>query len=551
LFNLRPYQHTAVEQIHEAWARVRSVLAVMPTGAGKTVVFSSIMHDHVGCAAAVVHRKEIVSQIACSLAKLGVKHRVIAPPAVVALIRRKQLKLFGKSFVDPNAQCGVVSVQTMTSRSAAKNIELQRWLRQVTLAVFDEGHHYVTSGLWAQAVESVKQAKLLFVTATPDRADGKGLGKHADGFAEEMIESPDTKWLIDNGFLCRFSYKAPASDFDVRGLAVTASGDFNSKALRARVVESHLVGDVVKHYRKFADGKRAIVFATDVETAGEMAEAFRQDGIDAVALSGKTEQGERDRELDRFERGDLQVLVNVDLFDEGFDVPAVECVILARVTESLAKYLQMVGRGLRIMDGKTEAVIIDPVRNWERGHGMPNWPRHWTLDRREKGTGGTKSDTIPQRVCLGCTQPYEAYYTACPYCGTVPVPAGRSVPEQVEGDLMELDVDGMAALFEKLNAADMSDEAYVLDMINRNVPPKGRSVELKRHQRAKYRRGVLEQLVAWWVGMQPTGRALNETHRRFFHRFGIDIGLAFTLNANDTDALLATIQRRFTEDLTI
>jgi superfamily II DNA or RNA helicase len=552
-FNLRPYQQTAIDQVREAWARVRAVLLVLPTGAGKTVVFSSIMHDHRGCAAAVVHRKEIVSQIACSLARLGVKHRVIAPPKTVALIRRKQLKLYGKSYVDPNAQCGVVSVQTMTSRSSENDTELQRWLRQVTLCVLDEGHHYVTSGLWARAVEGVSHAKLLQVTATPDRADGKGLGAHADGFAEEMIEGPSTKWLIDQGFLCRFTYKAPSTDLDVRGLAITASGDFNSKALRARVVESHIVGDVVRQYRQFADGKRAIVFASDVETAEEMAEAFRTDGVKAVSLNGKTDQGDRDRELDRFERGDLRVLVNVDLFDEGFDVPSVECVVLARPTQSLAKYLQMVGRGLRIMDGKAEAVIIDPVRNWER-HGMPNWPRKWTLDGKEKGTGG-KSDTIPMRVCTGtreqpgCTQPYEAYYTACPYCGTVPVPAGRSVPEQVEGDLMELDVDGMAALFEKIDAAKMSDEAYVLDMIGRNVPPKGRSTELKRHQRANYRRGVLKELVAWWVGMQPDGRELAEKHRRFFHRFGTDIGTAFTLNANDTDALIATIQRRFAEDM--
>jgi superfamily II DNA or RNA helicase len=546
-FNLRPYQQTAIADVREAWARVRAVLLVLPTGAGKTVVFSSIMHDHKGCAAAVVHRKEIVSQIACSLARLGVKHRVIAPPKTVALIRRKQLKLFGKSYVDPNAQCGVVSVQTMTSRSSENDTELQRWLRQVTLCVFDEGHHYVTSGLWARAVEAVDHAKILFVTATPDRADGKGLGVHADGFAEVMIEGPSPKWLIDRGFLCRFTYKAPDTDLDVRGLAITASGDFNPKALRTRIVESHIVGHVVQQYRKFADGKRAIVFASDVETAEDLAAAFRADGIGAVSLNGKTDQAERDRELARFECGDLDVLVNVGLFDEGFDVPAVECVIQAAPTMSLAKYLQMVGRGLRIMDGKTEAVIIDPVRNWER-HGMPNWPRNWTLDGRERGTG-SKSDTIPQRVCLGCTQPYEAYYTACPYCGTVPVPAGRSVPEQVEGDLMELDVDGMAALFEKIDAAKMSDEAYVLDMIGRNVPPKGRSTELKRHQRANYRRGVLKELVAWWVGMQPDGRELAEKHRRFFHRFGTDIGTAFTLNANDTDALIATIQRRFAEDM--
>lgn len=548
MLKLRPYQEQLVGDIRDAWERVRAVLAVLSTGGGKTVIFSSIIHDHVGAAAAVVHRKEIVSQISCSLAALGVKHRVIAPQSVTRRIRRRHLKRFNKCYVDPHAKTGVVSVQTMTSRSASKDTQLQAWLNQVTLAVFDEGHHYVKQGLWGRAVEAVDRAKLLFVTATPERADGKGLGAHADGFADEMVEGPSTQWLIDNGYLSRFRYVAPASDLDVSGLAVTASGDLNSKALRARVVESHLVGDSVQHYLKFAPGKRAIVFATDVETAHEMAAAFTAAGVEAVALSGETDAGERDRQLDRFENGELPVLVNVDLFDEGFDVPAVEVVVLARPTESLAKFLQMVGRGLRVMEGKDEAVVIDPVRNWER-HGMPNWPRQWTLDARAKGSRSSQSDTVPQRVCIECTQPYEAFYVACPYCGAKPIPAERKTPEQVDGDLMELDVEGMAALFAAMERADMSDEDFERDMRRRHVPLVGQRAQLKRHKEAKHRRSVLKELVGWWVGMQPEERPLGEKHKRFYVRFGVDIGTAFTLNAKDTDALIGVIQQRFTEDI--
>lgn len=527
------------------------------------------MHEHNGASAAVVHRKEIVSQIACSLAALDVKHRVIAPPKTIALIRRKQLKQFGKSFVDPNAQTGVISVQTMTSRSAGNNEGLQRWLKQVTLCVFDEGHHYVQSGLWARAVEAVSHARLLFVTATPERADGRGLGADADGFAEEMIEGPQTRELIEQGYLSSFVYKAPASDLDVSGIPVTASGDFNAKEFRKRVIDSHLVGDMVRHYREFGNGGRAIIFATDVETAEEIAQAFTAAGYAAAALSGKTDQAERDYKLDEFGAGSLTVLVNVDLFDEGFDVPAAEVCILARPTESLAKYLQMVGRVLRPVyaDGydlstvagrlaaiaagpKPHATIIDPVRNWERGHGLPNWPRQWSLNGREKGTRA-KADTIPQRVCTACTQPYEAFLPLCPYCGAVPIPGGRSTPEQVEGDLFELDVEGMAAVFEAQQRADMSDEDYTRDQIRRHIPQIGRGSDMKRHQAAKYRRQVLRELVGWWVGMQPEGRSMPEKHRRFFYRFGTDIGTAFTLSAKDTDALINKIKQRFTEDMKI
>ena len=568
MINLRDYQEAFVGAIMAAWVWCRAVLGVLPTGAGKTVCFSAIMHEHTGAAAAVVHRKEIVGQISQALARLDVKHRIIAPPAVVTRIRRRHLKEFGRSFVDPHALAGVISVQTLTSGASGKNKELQNWLAQVTLAVFDEGHHYVEQGLWAKAVHYMSRAKILFVTATPDRADGKGLGADADGFAETMVEGPSMQWLIENGYLCPFKYKAPATDLDVSDVPITATGDLNTKAMRARVVESHLVGDVVKHYRQFASGKRAIVFATDVETANEMADAYNRAGIPAAALSGETEQGERDAKLDAFDDGRMLVLVNVDLFDEGFDVPGVDAVILARPTESLAKYLQMVGRALRVVYGKgfdlktvegrlaaiaasdkPYALVIDPVRNWER-HGMPNWPRKWTLEARSKTGRGDGSGTIPQRVCLLCTQPYERFHLACPYCGEPPpAPAGRGAPEQVDGDLIELDIEGMAALFRAMHKADLPDEEYALDQLRRNIPAVGRGADMKRHRENKYRRQVLRELVAWWVGLQPAGREMSEKHRRFYHRFGIDIGTAFTLKAAETDALIERIKQQFSEDI--
>lgn len=572
MLKLRGYQHDLIGAIYAAWLTVRSVLAVLSTGGGKTIIFSSIINDHRGASAAVVHRKEILGQISCSLAKLGVKHRVVAPPKTVALIRKKHLKLFDKSFIDPHSECGVVSVQTLTSRSAGNNMPLQCWVKQITLCVFDEGHHYVKQGIWGRAVDLMTNAKLLFVTATPERADGVGLGSHAGGYCDVMVEGPGTQWLIDEGYLSRFVYKAPETDLNMSDLPITAAGDVNTKVLRARTIESHLVGDVVQHYKTHALNKKAICFASDVATSEEFAAEFTANGIRSTALCGATDQGIRDGTLEEFEFGDLKTLCNVDLFDEGFDVPGVDCAILARVTMSLSKYLQMVGRSLRPVyangfdlttrEGrlaamaagpKPHAIIIDPVRNWER-HGMPNWPRQWALDSRERGVRSGPSDTIPQKVCPSCTQPYEAFYTRCPWqftpgCATPPEPGGRSTPEQVDGDLMELDVDGMAALFAKLNKADMNEQDYELDQLRRGIPPVGRGADMKRHKSAQYRRKILKELVGWWVGLQPPDREMNEKHRRFYHRFGIDIGTAFTLNAKDTDALFQRIQQRFSEDM--
>jgi superfamily II DNA or RNA helicase len=546
MLNLRDYQERFCADINRAWLNYRAVLGVLPTGGGKTVCFSKLLYDHKGYGAAVVHRKEIVGQISFALAQLGVKHRVIAPDSVVTRVRRRHLKLLGKSYIDPNAKVGVISVQTLTSAASASNRLLQNWLTQVTLAVFDEGHHYVQSGFWAKAVEYLKRARLLFVTATPERADGKGLGAHCSGFAECLIEGPPTHQLITRGYLSRFEYKAPASDLNTDSIPLTASGDLNTRVLRARVVASHLVGDCVKHYARFAAGKRAIVFASDVTSAHEIAGAFMESGVPAAALSGETEGGERDARIDDFEDGRLLVLVNVDLFDEGFDVPAVECVIHARPTESLAKYLQMCGRGLRIAEGKTRAVIIDPVRNWER-HGQPHWPRRWTLEGTVKRAG-----VMPQRVCLNCSQPYERFYPECPYCGESapkPTPAQRHKIAAVDGDLIDLDIDALSAVFAAIKRADMPEEDYAVDQMWRGIPAIGRPKDMRRHQENKYRRAVLRELIAWWVGMQPLTRSLNEKHRRFYYRFGVDIGTALTLKAADTDALIETIKLNFEEDI--
>lgn len=550
MIKLRPYQEDFKTRVKAALDEVRCVLGVLPTGAGKTVVFSSMIHDHVGASCAIVHRKEIVAQISLSLARFGIKHRIVAPPSVVAMVRRKHLNEFNMSYVDPSALCGVASVQSLTSKSSQKNYKLQKWLDQVTFAVYDEGHHYIDEGQWAVAVHRLDKAAQLFITATPERADGVGLGEGQGGFARAMVEGVTTDWLIKNGMLSKFTYKAPASDLDVADVALTKRGDFNAKALRARALDSHIVGDIVAHYKRWGENRKAIVFSTDVKTAMEQAAQFNEDGIKAVALSGETEDAEREQAIDAFQRGDIQVLVNVDLFDEGFDVPAVEVVILGRPTMSLGKYLQMVGRALRILKGKEYAIIIDPVRNWER-HGMPDWPRSWTLDARPKSDRSNGSDTIPQRVCDGCTQPYEALFKACPYCGHVPIPAKRGTPEQVDGDLVELDVEALRALFQQVDDAKMDDAAFQRKMIADNIPPIGRSQALRRHQQAQYRRGVLTNLMGWWMGAQPADRSLSEKQKRFYLRFGVDVLTAQTLDAKQTDALIDKISANFHKDLAL
>lgn len=548
MFTLHDYQQAFYDKICSAWLNVRVALGVLPTGGGKTVVFSQLIHDLGDHCLVVAHRREIMTQISLSLARFGVKHRVIAPDKTVRVIRRKHYRILGSSFIDRYASIGVGSVQTLTTKSMSNNTVMQQWLDSVRHCVFDEAHHYIAKGMWGRAVDRMAHAKLLLVTASPERADGVGLGLGQGGYAEVMVEGPTVRDLMQWGHLSNYRYKAPASDLQVDDIPLDARGEFNAKALKARVTESHIVGDAVSQYQTHGEGRRAIVFATDVATAHDMATAFAGAGINAAALDGTTDDGVRENTLEAFEAGSIQVLVNVDLFDEGFDVPAVECVVMARPTMSLAKFLQQIGRSLRVAEGKKDAIIIDLVRNWER-HGMPSWPRKWTLE----GTRGERSGRTrlpPQRLCLKCTHPYDAFHKVCPFCGHEPKPAERSKPEQVNGDLVELDTAAMDALFSRIAAANKSVEDYRSELFARNIPTIGHPRMIKKHKATLYRRGVLEQQVKWWVGVQQQlGRTMSEIYRRFYCRFGVDMGTALALDQQTTDALIERIKTQFTEDI--
>ena len=257
------------------------------------------------------------------------------------------------------------------------------------------------------------------------------------------------------------------------------------------------------------------------------------------------------------------VLVNVDLFDEGFDVPAADVAILDRKTESLAKYLQMCGRVLRPLyaagwpqdtaeqrraaiaaSDKPTAKVIDIVRNWER-HGLPNWPRVWSLYGK-KGEGRAAGSGISLRSCLKCTQPFERFLDACPWCGEpLPEPTAAREPSHVDGVLSKLDVDALAELFERVRRAAAPATEYADDQARRRIPPIGRAADMRRHLAAIERRKVLHELTAWWFGVQPAARSANESQRKFYQTFGVDVGTALTLNESETDSLIHKITKGF------
>lgn len=531
---LRPYQYDLEQRTYYNWnSGKKNVLIVLPTGGGKSVVISEIVlnkHRLGAMQCVIAHRTELVSQMSMHIARRGIPHRIIAPKSVVSAIVKEHRREFGQSFVNPTANCAVGSVDTIWARRA----ELTEWARQIDYWTIDEAHHCIgaetapdvwntTPNKWGKVANMFVNAHGLGVTATPSRADGQGLGRHHDGLFDEMIEGPTMRWLIDNGYLSEYEIAVPESDYNISDDAVTATGDYSRQKMRAESKRSKIVGDVVSNYMRLASGKRAICFATDVETSGEIAQQFKDAGITAASISAKTPSDVRAHFIRQFREDKIKVLVNVDLFGEGFDAPAVEVVIMARPTASLGVYLQQFGRALRLMEGKTHALIIDHVSNWKR-HGFPDKNHVWSLDRRDKrGKRDLDPEDIPLTACRECSRPYERFHAKCPYCGHEPIPVAtsRSI-EQVDGDLVLMD---RAMIMQMQQAAQLESPMSVGQRIAASGVPeyaaKGHvNRQMEKHQAQQRLNAAINQ----WAGIQRhLGRADQESYRRFYIASGIDV----------------------------
>lgn len=527
---LRPYQTDLKRDVYAAWAAgARNVLAVSGTGSGKTVVLADIIREHDCASVAIAHRHELVSQISIALARYGVRHRIIGQPAVIRNCVGLHMSEVGRSHYDANARCAVAGVDTLI-RMDGKD----PWFAKVGLWVQDEAHHVTAENKWGDAASMFPNARGLGVTATPLRADGKGLGRHADGLMDQMVLAPSMREIINMGYLTDYRIYAPKSDIDLSGVGISAGGDFSPDPLRKAVHKSHIVGDVVEHYLRIAPGKLGVTFAVDVAGASEIASAFRAAGVPAEVVSAKTPDAVRYQIQRRFANGEVKQLVNVDLFGEGYDLPAIECVSMARPTQSYGLFVQQFGRALRLKDGKTHAIILDHVGNVMR-HGLPDAPRTWSLDRRERRTKSQPTDIIPIRTCPKCTGVYEIAENGrkCPYCGEVSEPVGRGSPELVDGDLFELDPDTLARLRGEVDAGP------------KYHPDRLIQATLNKHAREKAEAQVmLRDAMAYWAGQRYTGTdeaTVRKLQREFYLAHGVDVLSAQALGKSEAWDLMMKV----------
>lgn len=412
MLSLRDYQSSAVEAVREAYRNGRRApLLVAPTGAGKTVIFSYITAKSAEAnrrTTVLVHRAELLQQTHAALERIGVPHGLVAA---------------GRT-PDPTHLVQVASVQTLVRR-------LDKFIAP-DLIIVDEAHH-ACAGSWQRVLEAYPKAKVLGVTATPQRLDGKGLASAFDA----LIRGPEVHDLIDQGWLCRPVYYAPTT-VDMSG-AKTTAGDWNRQDAEKRTDKPTITGDAVTHYQRLCPGAPAVAFCTSIRHAEHVASAFNAAGYKAAVLDGNLDPVERAARVHALANGRLQLLASCDIISEGFDLPVVTAAILLRPTQSLSLHLQQIGRVLRPAPGKERAIILDHVGNVLR-HGLAEEVREWSLDGAKKRKRETQDDYVPaHRQCPACYC-IHAPAPLCPQCQHVYVLKART-PEQVDGQLHELKVD--------------------------------------------------------------------------------------------------------------
>lgn len=408
MITLRPYQETLIADVRNAFrGGAKAVCLQAPTGAGKGLMFA---HIAMGAAARGtrtlfgIHRQEIVDQISTKLREFSVPHGIIAA---------------GYS-EDPGQLIQVASIPTLIRRLDKVGL--------FDLLTFDETHHLVADS-WRKVLDYYPAAKVLGLTATPCRLDGRGLGEHYD----TLICGPSVAELVEQGYLCPTVTFAPQETVDLSQVR-TVAGDYDKKAVAAIMGQSKIVGDAVAHYRQLADRQPAIAFCASIEHSEQVAAQFRAAGYVAVHVDGNTDKDVRRQAVAAFARGEIHILSNCNLFSEGFDVPGARALIALRPTQSLAMWLQMVGRIMRVDEGKDRAIILDHAGNTGR-HGMPDEHREWTLEGRKKSR---KTDSGPPiRQCPACYAINPAAARACVACGNA-FAAEPRVLRQVGGNLVQV-----------------------------------------------------------------------------------------------------------------
>lgn len=421
MIQLRPYQLEGERRIRQAFADgFKAPLYVLSTGAGKTILFSSISDSAMRRRRVVrilCHRIELVDQIVDTLKNFDVNPEIIASSYSKGHGRKRAT----------DSPISVASVQTLVRRLMD--------YPPPTLIICDEAHHCVGGNSWSQIVKAYPGARLLGVTATPCRLDGRGLGAHFD----TLIRGPSEQELINGGYLVRTRIFAPKL-IDTSGMRVRM-GDYVIGEAEALMDTPAITGDAFSHYMQHAPHEQGLVFCTSVKHAENVAARFREGGVPALSVNGNTDKTLRRMMFADYRAGKIRMLTAADIFSEGVDCPGARVGIMLRPTQSLALYRQQKGRTMRPAVGKECAILLDGVRNCEQPgfELLPGEVDDWELAedamrRKKKAAPGV-------RVCPQCFAASSSRARTCSNKGPPQCPHVFEVQREVdeeEGELGEV-----------------------------------------------------------------------------------------------------------------
>lgn len=416
---LRPYQQDVIDNLRESMrGGHRRIVLQLPTGAGKTRIAAEIIRlakERANRSLFLAPRRELIYQAGEALQRQGIFAGVIMagePRNVMADVH-------------------VASFDTLHARAVRGNRML---MPEADLVIVDEAHLSIAESR-KTIIAHYANARIVGLTATPARGDGRGLGEIYD----DLVFGPSVRALVDDGFLVPLRYFAPTKP-DLDKLRLNRDGDYAEAGLASRMDTPRLIGDIVENWLRIARSRSTVVFCVNCAHSRNVRDAFLAEGIRAEHLDGETPADERKAILQRVASGETQVLCNVFVASYGLDIPTLDCAVLARPTKNIALYLQTVGRVMRTAHGKTEAVVIDHA-GAVRENGFADDYVPWSLDGSEKVKDRKerlqREKGEPKDIeCCRCHTVFKGRRD-CPNCGFAIIPPSQAVPVH-EAELQEV-----------------------------------------------------------------------------------------------------------------
>lgn len=415
---LRPYQTAAIAHLREAMREHKRVVLQLATGAGKTIIASNIVQMALDKGRKVLFlapRRELIDQAASAFERHGIR--------VGKIMAGRQR--------DDMADMQVASFDTLHARGIRKG---SMRMPPADLIIVDEIHLAVADSR-QEVLNAYPDARLIGLTATPARGDGRGLGELVTG----MVFGPSITLLTSLGYLVPVRYYAPSKP-DLAKLKLGKDGDYQESGLANRMDTPKLVGDIVDNWLRIAPDRRTVVFCVNCAHSLHLRDEFILRGIRAAHVDGETPHGERAEILEGTRSGKYQVLCNVFVASYGLDIPVLDCAVLARPTKNITLYLQTCGRVLRPWEGKSDALIIDHAGAVEE-NGFVDDEVPWSLDTvmkvKDLKKAALESSGKPKQMTCPCCTWVFGGSPKCPQCGYQMVPLGKAVPVH-EADLQEV-----------------------------------------------------------------------------------------------------------------